>query len=176
MALVSRQVHDAHLLLVGAENDPAYVDLIRKEITQQRLAQHVCLLRQRRDVSVMLQVCDIGVLSSASEGLPLALLEYGMAGLPTAATRVGQCAEVLDQGRAGILVPPAAPDELAEALVSLFRSPERRAHLGEQLRRRVQEVYSPGPVVQQICRVYDAAINSESRESQNAIHSKKPLF
>jgi len=101
-------------------------------------------------------------LSSTSEGLPLALLEYGMAGLPAVATQVGQCPEVLDNGRVGVLIPPAEPDRLAKVLLSLLRSPERRAGLKELFRRRVQEVYSPGPVIQQVCRVYDAVMNSES--------------
>ena len=90
----------------------------------------------------------------------MALLEYGMAGLPVVATRVGQCAEVLDEGRVGILVPPTAPDKLAEMLLSLLRSPARRAKLGELFHSRVREVYSPGPVIQQICRVYDVVMNS----------------
>ncbi|MBA3257810.1 MAG: glycosyltransferase family 4 protein [Pyrinomonadaceae bacterium] len=160
MALVIRQAPVAHLLLVGAANEPAYLDLVRKEISRQDLGQHISLLGQQQDVSAILRACDIGVLSSASEGLPMALLEYGMAGLPTVATRVGQCAEVLDDGRAGILIPPAAPDKLAEALVSLLRSPERRTILGNRFYRRVREVYSPGPVIQQISRVYDTVINS----------------
>jgi len=92
----------------------------------------------------------------------MALLEYGMAGLPAVATRVGQCAEVLDEGRTGILIPSVSPDKLAGALLSLLRSPEQRADLGKRLQRRVREVYSSGPVIQQVCRVYDAVMNSES--------------
>ena len=160
MALVIRQVPAAHLLLVGAVNDPDYFDLVLKEISRQELGQHISLLGQRQDVSAILRACDIGVLSSASEGLPMALLEYGMAGLPAVATQVGQCAEVLDGGRAGVFVPLAAPEKLAEVLLSLLRSPERRTILGNRFYRRVREVYSPGPVIQQISRVYDTVINS----------------
>jgi len=162
MALVSGQAPAAHLLLVGAVNDPVYFDLLRREIVQQDLSRHVSLLGQRRDVPAILRACDIGVLSSASEGLPMALLEYGMAGLPAVATRVGQCAEVLDEGQAGILIPPAAPDKLAEALLSLLRSPEQRADLGKRLQRRVRDVYSPGPAIRQLSLVYDAVINFAS--------------
>ncbi len=160
MALVIQQVPAAHLLLVGAVNNSAYYDFIKKEVTQHKLDQHISLLGQRRDVSAVLRACDIGVLSSTSEGLPMALLEYGMAGLPAVATGVGQCAEVLDGGQTGIIIPPAAPDKLAEALLSLLRSPEQRLGLGERFHHRVQEVYSSGPVIQQIRRVYDAVINS----------------
>jgi len=176
MALVIRQMPAAHLLLVGAAVDPSYFDLMKKEITRQGLGQHVSLLGLRSDVPAILQSCDIGVMSSASEGLPMALLEYGMAGLPVVATRVGQCAEVLDEGRAGILVPPVAPDKLAEVLLSLLCSPERRASLVELFHRRVQKVYSPGPIIQPICRVYVAIIHSTKGELPDAIHSEQPHF
>jgi len=176
MALVIRQSPAAHLVLVGTAIDQAYFDLMKKEMMRQELGRHVSLLGLRPDVPAILRACDIGVLSSASEGLPMALLEYGMAGLPAVATRVGQCAEVLDEGRAGILVPPVAPDKLAEMLLSLLRSPERRAELGELFHSRVQKVYSPEPVIQQICRVYDAVINFKQRQLPDASHSEQPLF
>ncbi|MFN2513877.1 MAG: glycosyltransferase [Pyrinomonadaceae bacterium] len=176
MGLVIQQERDAHLLLVGAGSDQNYLELVQKDIARHELGGHVSLLGQRRDIPALLRACDIGVLSSASEGLPLALLEYGMAGLPAVVTRVGQCAEVLEEGGAGILVPPAAPDELAAALVSLLRLPERRASLGEKLHRRVQEVYSPGPVIEKISRVYDAVINSPEGQLPDTTHSTQPLF
>src|ERR1019366_2381799 len=117
MALVVRRHPVAHLLLAGATKDPVCLDLVKTEISRLALDANVSLLGERHDVAAILQVCDIGVLSSASEGLPLALIEYGMAGLPAVATEVGQCPEVLDQGRAGMLVAPGAPKLLAEALL-----------------------------------------------------------
>jgi glycosyltransferase involved in cell wall biosynthesis len=156
---VIRHEPTAHLLLVGAPIEQAYADCVLKEITNLGLGQNVTWLGQRLDVATILRGCDIAVLSSASEGLPLALLEYGLARLPAVATDVGQCAEVLDQGRAGILVPPGSSDQLADALLSLIRSPERRMALGQQLYRRVQERYTPEAVIKQICQVYKTVLN-----------------
>jgi len=158
MAIVTRHVPAAHLLLVGAANDPSYLDLVQKEISQQRLDANVSLLGQQSNVSTILRSCDIGVLSSASEGLPLVLIEYGMSGLPCVATRVGQCAEVLDEGKAGMLVPPGAPEQLAEALLSLLQSPQRRRDFGEQFRRRAEATYSPDAVAGRVWRVYDTVL------------------
>jgi glycosyltransferase involved in cell wall biosynthesis len=160
MALVIKRIPQAHLLLVGDSKDQHHPDLIRREIAAQRLAGHVSLLGEQRDVHAILRTCSVGVLSSASEGFPLALLEYGMAGLPAVATRVGQCSEVLDENRAGILVPPRSPDQLAEALSALLRSPERRADLGNQLKRRVQQFYGHERAMDRICRIYDVVLRS----------------
>ena len=168
MALVRQQVPTAHLLLVGAISDPAYFDFIQKEILRQNLSQHVSVLGQRQDVAAILTACDIGVLSSAGEGLPLALLEYGAAGLASIATSVGQCAEVLDGGRAGMIVPPGSPVRLAKALTFLLQSPKQRASLGEQFRRQVKEIYSSGPIVEQICRVYETVLNERKGKGNRA--------
>ncbi len=160
ISIVIRRVPAAHLLLVGAPIEEPYAELVRKEISHLGLDQNVSWLGQRLDGSTILRASDIGVLSSAAEGLPLALLEYGLASLPVVATNVGQCAEVLDQGQAGILVPPGSPEQLAQALLTLLLSPERRLNLAKLLHRRVQERYAPGPVIKQICQVYDTVLSS----------------
>jgi glycosyltransferase involved in cell wall biosynthesis len=158
LAHVVRQAPHAHLLLVGAGSDPAYRQLVSQEIERHQLGGHVTWLGERLDVHSILRACDIGVLSSSSEGLPLALIEYGMAGLAAVATDVGQCAEALDHGRAGILVPPRAPEQLAASLLTLLQSHELRLKLGERFRQRVQQVYSPGAVMPQICKLYEAVL------------------
>jgi len=160
MALTIQQMPNAHLLLVGEPGDAPHFKIIKERLMQQGLERNVSLLGGRRDVSAILDGCDIGVLSSVSEGLPLALIEYGRAGLPAVATRIGQCAEVLDEGRAGLLIPPAAPDELAEALLSLLRSPEMRKGLGNRLQRRVEESYRADDSMRQIGDVYDTVLRS----------------
>ena len=159
VALVIRQVPSAHLLLVGASREEVYFNLLCKEIASLGLSQNVSVLENRKDVSAILKRSDIGVLSSASEGLPLALLEYGMASLPVVATSVGQCAEVLDNGRVGILVPASAPEQLATALLSLLQSPDRRLSFGIELHRRVKELYTPDAVLNQICQMYETVVS-----------------
>lgn len=154
MQAVVRQVPRAHLLLVGAETDRAAAARTRQEIARCDLSSRVTLLGARNDVTSILRICDIGVLSSVSEGLPMALLEYGQAGLATVATDVGQCAETLDSGRTGILIPPSSPAPLAEALIRLLRSPQNRIQLGNKFRKRVETLYGPAHVMQEICQVY----------------------
>lgn len=171
MALVVRRHPSAHLLLAGAHSDPAYsagssyFEAVKREVAQNSLGQNISFLGQRRDVSALLHGCDIGVLSSKTEGLPVSLLEYGMASLPVVATRVGECEEVLDRGRAGLVVSPQSPRELAEALLSLLDSPERRALFGERFFHRVQELYSAKAIIERVCLVYTAVLQSKKNEA-----------
>jgi glycosyltransferase involved in cell wall biosynthesis len=155
MKQVSQIIPTATLLLAGNEAEQAHARRLREQIRRQALGNHVFFLGSRLDVRAILGVCDIGVLSSASEGMPLALLEYGSAGLPAVATAVGQVPEVLDDGRAGLLVGPRQPGTLAEALLELLRSPALRSSLGAAFQRRVRERYSQEPVLRQIIGIYE---------------------
>ncbi|MGP8253010.1 MAG: glycosyltransferase family 4 protein, partial [Terracidiphilus sp.] len=96
-----------------------YRDTVLARIPALKLDRHVSYLGPQQRVAPILRGCDIGVLSSLSEGLPLSLLEYGAAGLASVATEVGQCGEVLDGGKTGILVPAGSPSRLSEALLRL---------------------------------------------------------
>jgi glycosyltransferase involved in cell wall biosynthesis len=162
----------AHLLLVGDFADREYCDSVLKQISELGLDRHVTYLGARNDVSAILRSCDIGVLGSLSEGLPLSLLEYGMAGLPAVATNVGQCAEVLDEGAAGILVPPADSQKLADALGSLLAFPERRVALGKRLKQRVEAEYSAEQVVSRICDVYSYVLGGEARGDKEFVNEE----
>lgn len=161
MALVIQQVSNAHLILVGSTSDSGYLEKMQGLISRYQLKNYVTFLGHRNDVMNILEACDIGVLNSISEGFPMTLLEYGMAGLPTVATQVGQCPEVLDEGRAGILVPPGSPAKLAEALLELLHSPERRAHLGKQMKRHVQKNFSPNPILEVFCQFYEMILGEQ---------------
>ncbi len=161
MALVLRNVSQAHLLLIGSTRDSTYLEEIHQLVSKCRLENHVSFLGHRDDVMNILEGCDIGVLNSISEGFPMTLLEYGMAGLPTVATQVGQCPEVLDYGRAGILVQPGSPTQLAEALVELLQSPDRREALGKQLNTHVNEKFNQHHILERICLCYESILDEE---------------
>ncbi len=152
---VVKELPGAHLLLAGSPVDPDCVDNIHGFIRANNLGDNVTILGPVADVPSLLRVCDIGVLSSRSEGLPLALLEYGSAGLACVSTAVGQCPEVLVEGTAGILVEPGSPGELADGLLLLLRSPKLRRRLGEKLRLHVEARFGAERILRKIFRIYD---------------------
>lgn len=158
MVEVSRQDPEAHLVLVGDYPEAAYKDQVMNQIGELGLSSNVTYLGRRTDIAQIIKACDIAVLSSISEGLPLVLLEFGSLRLPAVCTEVGQCAEVLDNGKAGILVPPSSPDRLAAELLGLLRSPGRRKQLGDALYDRVQSNYGANAIVDQLVKVYDMVL------------------
>jgi glycosyltransferase involved in cell wall biosynthesis len=177
MAEVVRGVPEAHLLLAGAAADAAYEGELRAVCAQLRLERNVSFLGRRTDTGSVLRACDIGVLSSRFEGLPMALLEYAMAGLPVVSTAAGQCGEVLDGGRAGILVQPGDWAGLARGLAALLASVELRASLGAKFRERVKARHGAAAIAERLCSIYETAVPlAPGRGSRHAAAARDAII
>jgi glycosyltransferase involved in cell wall biosynthesis len=124
----------------------------RPDLEQQRealgLQGKVTFLGPRNDIAEVLMGADAFVMSSKTEGLPMALLEAMAAGLPCVATAVGGIPELLAQER-GLAVPAQDPAQLAQAMAQLVRSPELRARIVTNAMARVREQYSLDAVTDQ---------------------------
>jgi glycosyltransferase involved in cell wall biosynthesis len=94
------------------------------------LSGRVRLLGEVRDVAGLLGRASQFVLPSRTEGISLGLLEAMARGLPAVATRVGGTPEVVEEGVTGFLVPAAAPEALAAAMLRVHRSPAEGRALG----------------------------------------------
>lgn len=158
VAEVRRHHPEVQLLLAGAAPDAELAADLRRRTHELELDDVVSFLGSRTDVAELLGECAVGVLSSSSEGFPLALLEYASAGLAVVATDVGDCAEVLEDGRLGRLVPPRDPAALGVAIVGLLDDPTGARHLGEELRRSAPTRYAEGEVLARLGEVYDQAL------------------
>jgi glycosyltransferase involved in cell wall biosynthesis len=87
------------------------------------------------------QQADLLCLPTYGDTNPWVLLEAMACGTPAVSTRVGAIPEMLDDGRAGVLVAHADPRSLREAIDGLLRDPQRRAELGGRARARCEVRY-----------------------------------
>jgi len=94
------------------------------------LGESVHFVGRRTDVAEMLAAADLFVLPSLTEALPTGIIEAMAVGLPVVATDVGGIPEIVEHGNTGILIPPAAPLRLAEAIDRMFDSPRQRQAMG----------------------------------------------
>ena len=163
LAIIVAAEPRTHLLLAGENGDIEYRHEVEQCISRLGLARHVSYMGSQSNIFDLLHRCDIGVLSSRSEGLPLALLEYGACGIAAVVTNVGQCADVVDQGRVGRLVPTRNAHALANALLALIRSPQERLELGEKFRARVEQAYSTEAAIRKVIAVYRDLLNARAR-------------
>jgi len=117
-------------------------DSLQAQIEKLNLQGKVKLLGQWDEIPELLAASDVFILPSRWEGLPMALLEGMMAGLPVIATRVEGVDEVVQPGVHGLLVPLESPAELAQAILQLLRSPQDRQRMGAAARERVLSSYT----------------------------------
>ena len=107
----------------------------------------------REDVASLLAGMDLVILPSLNEGMGRVLVMAMALGKPIVATRVGGVPELLADGAAGRLVPPADSAGLADAICSVLRDPLQAKTLAEAGRRRALH-YSARAMVESLAQVY----------------------
>ncbi len=109
---------------------------------------------RRDDISAITADLDIAVLPSLREAQGISILEAMARRKPVVASAVGGIPEVVTDGVSGILVPPASPAALADAVVTLARSPRLRREMGEAGYATVAARFSIDAMVRRIEGIY----------------------
>ncbi|GGD13814.1 GT4 family glycosyltransferase PelF [Pontibacillus salipaludis] len=149
------------ILMGPLDEDEDYANKCRLFIKQNGLENMVKLVG-KVDIADYLPTFDIGVLTSISEGQPLAVLEGMSAGLPYVVTDVGGCSELIygreddPFGPAGFVVPPVHPDLVADRIEWLMDYEKERKHFGENGRKRVAAFYQQHHMIDQYRELYRA--------------------
>ena len=106
------------------------------------LGEHFRFLGFRPDAPALIPFFDVVAVPSHVEPLGNATLEAMAAGRPVVGARVGGIPEMVVEGETGLLVPPRAPADLAEALRRLISDPALRARLGAAGAHRARSTFS----------------------------------
>lgn len=118
---------EARLRLIGDGPSRSALEKLSRDL---KLNGSVEFVGIRLDVPEQLGGLDMFVYATTEqEGFGIVLAEAMAAGVPIVATDIGPCAEVLDGGRAGLLVPPRDPEALAAGMEALWKDPDLRARL-----------------------------------------------
>jgi glycosyltransferase involved in cell wall biosynthesis len=131
-------------------------------VRSRRLENRIFFLGHREDVGRLLSEASIFVLPSRSEAFPNGAIEAMAAGLPVVASAVGGLLDLIEHGRTGLLVEPANPNALANALRRLLADRTAAARIGEQARAHVQQRYSFERMVKAFEDLYLAGLPARS--------------
>jgi colanic acid/amylovoran biosynthesis glycosyltransferase len=139
--LLCRQGRNVRLRLVG--DGPERVNLERA-VAARGLSPYVSFTGSLAQDKVLelYRAADLFVLPSFGEGIPVVLMEAMAMEIPCIATRVDGVPELIRDGVNGILVPPADPEALAEAIARLIDDPALRRRLGIAAREEVLATYN----------------------------------
>ncbi|WP_140487584.1 glycosyltransferase family 4 protein [Flavobacterium sp. GSA192] len=128
--------------LLGKDFKDDYSEALKEELKSKQLENHVFVYDSGSDVAAILAQVQIGVLTSNSEGLPVALLEYGLHQKAVVVTQVGQVAAVIADTKNGFLVPPNDRVLFYNRLVELIDDRILRERFSENLHQTVVEHFS----------------------------------
>jgi glycosyltransferase involved in cell wall biosynthesis len=138
-ARAAQSVPSARLFIAG---DGPLRPALEGQTQRLGLGGRAHLLGVRNDVPLLLAAADVFVLSSEREGLSISVLEAMRAGKAAVVTDVGGNGEAVEHGVTGLVVPPANPSALGEALVALLSDPAKARAWGAAARRRWEETFT----------------------------------
>jgi glycosyltransferase involved in cell wall biosynthesis len=166
---------DATLYLIGDGPDRAEMEALARELG---VASRVHFPGFIADPRPWLRETDVFVLASHAEPAGLVLCEAREAGCAIVATRVGGIPEMLDGGEAGLLVPPANPVALADAIGTLLADASARAALVARGRQQL-DTFSVQRLTDAYLSIYEQAIESVMpgklvQETVRGIHNTTP--
>lgn len=151
-----RKVHaDTIFLIVGAVLEPAYMEELTALTKSLRLVDAVKFTGEQKDVSAILQMSNVGLLLSRSEGFSNALLESMACCLPCVATRVGGNMEALDDGINGFLVDSEDSQSAANRAIQLLEDSTTATRIGAAARKKVTEKFSTLKMISDLERFYE---------------------
>jgi glycosyltransferase involved in cell wall biosynthesis len=157
-ALVKQVVPQVRFLIAGhfgVNANLAYTEEMIALSKSLNMQDSILFLGQLNQVPELLNMSDVFLLPSRSEGFSNALLEAMAAGVPCVATAVGGNPEVVIDGVTGYLVPKDDHASLADRILTLLQNPNLRHQMGFAARSRIMKHFTVEIMASQVISAYD---------------------
>ena len=119
--------------LVGKDFEDDYSSQIRALVKSKHLENNVFIYGSKNDIKNIINQSDIAILTSKSEGLPIALIEYGLSKKPVISTKVGEIPLIINDGINGFMVDVNDVDLFHQNLLKFINDEDLRVRLGNSL-------------------------------------------
>lgn len=150
--LIREKLPDAHFLIVGGGDE---LPFLQQRAVELGIADCTHFTGFREDVPELIASMDISVLPSVGCDASSGVIKQSMASRrPVVATTVGGAAEIVEDGKTGVLVPPADPEAIAMAVMGLWSDADRRREMGERARRVVSQRFSDQALAEKTLTLY----------------------
>lgn len=155
-----------YFMLIG---DGSLLPSVKAAVANSELTSRMKVTGFRMDTADVLSCMDVVVLTSKYvEGCSNALIEAMSLGKPVVATRVGGNIELIEHEKSGLLIAPAQPRELADAIERLYREPALRQHLAQNAQADAAIRFSQQAMVSAYEKLYRDLVRSRRKESMRA--------
>ena len=133
--------------LIGSDLKDDYSETIKAKIKDYQLEEVIFLYGAKKDVENVINQSDVGVFTSNSEGLPVALLEFGLFRKPVVATNVGQIPFVVKHNISGFISEPKDVAAFSTNLATILKDEKLRVKFGDELYKTIAENYTENVVI-----------------------------
>lgn len=161
MARVARVVPHLKVWIVGdaPASKEAYKEQIQVLVRRLGLWHCTEFLGTQRDIPSILSHLDCLVLATTTqEAFGRVIVEAQAAGVPVVATKVGGVVDIIEDNQTGLLVPPADPQQMSEAVIRIFKDPQLASRLSEKAHAGVKERFNVELMVKNTIQVYQEAL------------------
>ena len=150
---------DVHFYLGG----DGEIEMCRQKCEEMGISDYVTFLGwvKGKDKVDILKKCSIYVLPSYHEGMPMSVLEAMSYGLATVSTTIGGIANVIDDGKDGILIVPGDKDKIADSLIILLQHPIYKKQIGKAGRTKIEDKFNLDRMVLKLVAEYQKIINRQ---------------
>jgi glycosyltransferase involved in cell wall biosynthesis len=125
---------------------------------------YIKLLGKQTCVEEIMNVCDIGVLSTFTEGISNSILEFMALGKPVIATEGGGTNEIVFDNETGYLVPQRSPFKLAEKIEYFINNPNEIINMGRAGKIRVENAFSLGRMIRDFITLYERLLLKKQKK------------
>jgi len=120
--------------------------------------------KPRNEVFQLMQRAQVLVFPSEwYEGFPMTIAEAFACGLPVVASRLGAMAEIVEDGRTGLLFRPGDPEDLAAKVEWAWSHPKELREMGLEARKEYERKYTAEQNYQRLMEIYQKAIGRTER-------------
>ena len=145
---ITKEFPDWTFHFVGADLNDDYSDKIKSQIKKYDLNDIIIVHGSKQDIENIINQCDIAVFTSNSEGLPVALLEYGLFKKPVVSTKVGEIPFIVEHDKSGFISEVNDVNEFSKNISKLMSDVNLRLKFGEEIHKVILENYSEDFVIE----------------------------
>jgi len=146
---VLHQKREVTFLAIGSGNSSEYVKMIPNQLQNKFI-----FMTAQKKIEDIMNICDIGVLATLSEGMPNVLLEFMALGKPVIATDVGGIPELITHEVNGLLFFKQSTTELTEHIMTLLKSNNKRQYLGDNAVKTIKNCFSFKKMTEEYVKIY----------------------
>jgi glycosyltransferase involved in cell wall biosynthesis len=156
---------DLHMIWIGDGELRAKTE---RAIEREGIRDRFHLIGNRTDVASLLPAFDVFAMSSLYEGLPCAVAEAMVAGIPVVATTVNSVPEIVLAGKTGLLARPGDPSSLSRALGYMLDHPHEASRMASAARAYIGGRFRPDAFARDLTEAYELALRFGAERTSGA--------